>query len=75
MSTDRPALTAYVVTKREGEDDFWTAIGAAFPHRDGDGYNLILNALPVGNKVVLRPPKETSDQTTRDRAEVRERRR
>jgi hypothetical protein len=32
--------------KREGQDDFWIAIGGAWRHQDGDGYNVILQALP-----------------------------
>jgi hypothetical protein len=35
------------VVKREGQDDFWLAIGAAFPHQSGDGFNVILQALPL----------------------------
>jgi hypothetical protein len=26
-------------------------------HQDGDGYNVILQALPLDGKIVLRPPK------------------
>lgn len=39
----------------------WTRIGVAFPHKDGKGYSLILQALPVDGKVELRihePKKE-----------------
>ena len=62
MATTQPTLRAYTVIKREGQDDFWLSIGAAFPHQDGVGLNLILQALPIGNgdgtcKIVLRPPK------------------
>ncbi len=32
----------------------WTRIGVAFPHKDGKGYSLILQALPVDGKVELR---------------------
>lgn len=52
------AFRVYTVTKREGEDDFWLPIGAAFQHRDGKGYNLVLQAHPIGDKIVLRVPKE-----------------
>jgi hypothetical protein len=45
------------VVKREGQDDFWLPIGAAFPHQDGDGYNIVLQALPIDGRVVLRIPK------------------
>ena len=41
MSDQQPAFTAYAVTKREGKDDWWTPIGAAFPHKDGSGYNIV----------------------------------
>ena len=58
MANQQPAYRAYTVVKREGQDDFWLAIGAAFMHQDGDGYNLVLQALPIDGKVVLRLPKE-----------------
>ena len=55
----QPSYRAYTVVKRgEGQDDFWLAIGAAFMHQDGDGYNLVLQALPIDGKVVLRLPKD-----------------
>jgi hypothetical protein len=67
MSTNaQPEYRAFTVIKREGEKDFWQPIGAAFPHQSGDGYNIILQALPIPNgdgqcKIVLRPPKDDSD--------------
>jgi hypothetical protein len=58
-NTQQPEFTAYAVTKRgEGQEDWWTPIGAAFPHGDGDGYNIILQTIPLDGKIVLRPPKE-----------------
>jgi hypothetical protein len=56
MST-QPAYRAFTVIKREGADDFWLPIGAAFMHQDGDGYNIVLQALPIDGKIVLRLPK------------------
>jgi hypothetical protein len=61
-ATTQPAFRAFTVIKREGADDFWLAIGAAFPHQSGDGFNVILQALPIPNgdgqcKIVLRPPR------------------
>jgi hypothetical protein len=59
----QPSYRAYTVVKRgEGQDDFWLAIGAAFPHQSGDGFNVVLQALPIPNgdgqcKIVLRPPR------------------
>jgi hypothetical protein len=62
MANQQPNYRAYTVVKREGQDDFWLAIGAAFQHQDGDGFNVVLQALPIPNgdgqcKIVLRPPK------------------
>ncbi len=62
-TTQQPAFQAYTVVKREGQEDFWLNIGAAFLHQDGEGYNIILQALPVaGGKIVLRPPKAKEDE-------------
>lgn len=61
----QPAYRAYTVIKREGQDDYWLNVGAAFPHKDGDGYNIILQALPIDGKIVLRPPKE-DDETPKE---------
>lgn len=37
---------------------FWTRIGVAFPAKSGEGYSILLDALPIGNKLILRPPRE-----------------
>jgi hypothetical protein len=63
----QPAYRAYTVVKREGADDFWLAIGAAFTHQDGDGYNIVLQALPIDGKIVLRLPK--ADEKTAETAQ------
>jgi len=38
-------------------------IGAAFMHQDGEGFNIVLQALPINGKIVLRPPKAQSEET------------
>jgi hypothetical protein len=47
---------------RDGEEKgkgFWTRIGAAWTHKDGEGLNLHLDLVPVsGGRIVLRVPKE-----------------
>jgi hypothetical protein len=44
----------------EGESSYWTKIGSAWPHDDGDGFNLTLSAIPVAGRLVIRKrqPKE-----------------
>lgn len=56
-----PIYNAYTVIKREGQDDYWLNVGAAFAHQDGNGLNIILQAMPLNGKILLRPPKDTSD--------------
>lgn len=53
---------AFSVIKREGQEDYWLPIGAAFEHADGKGYNVILQALPIDGKLVLRIPKSDEEE-------------
>jgi hypothetical protein len=75
MANQQPAYRAFTVVKREGQDDFWLAIGAAFMHQDGDGYNIMLQALPINGKIVLRLPKTQTDEPAAKPAERRTERR
>ena len=54
-----PSFYAYSVKEaaKEGEKAHWTKIGALFPHEDGEGGTLLLDALPTGDRIVLRTPK------------------
>ena len=53
-SKKQPSLIAYQV--RDGKDDqsFWTRIGVAWATKDGKGYTIHLNAVPLDGKIVLR---------------------
>jgi hypothetical protein len=55
----KPSHEAFVVTG-EGEDAFWTKIGAVWPHDDGKGFNVELIALPVAGRLVIRERKEAT---------------
>ena len=52
--TAKPTHRAYSVIRREGQDDYWLNIGLVFPHKDGNGFNLILQAFPLDGKIVVR---------------------
>ena len=60
-----PALVAFHV--REAKDGkgkgFWTRIGAAWPHEDGEGFNVQIDAMPINGKIVLRTPKADEGQS------------
>jgi hypothetical protein len=59
-----PALVAYHVTERGRGRKFWTRIGAAWGHKEGEGITLFLDVVPVNfdGRVVLLPPK-AKDET------------
>ena len=59
------AYRAYTVIKREGKDDYWLNPGACFPHEDGEGFNLLLQAMPADKKIVLRRYKENPERYSR----------
>ncbi len=51
-------LIAYHVNER-GEKSFWTRIGAAWGHRDGEGLTVDLDLVLLdGGRIVLRPLKD-----------------
>ena len=55
----RPTHRVYAVTERGEAKAFWTPIGAAWPHRDGQGYNVELSCIPHANaRIVIRMPRE-----------------
>jgi hypothetical protein len=37
-----------------GEKSYWTRIGVAFAHKDGNGFNIVLESLPIDGKITLR---------------------
>ena len=56
--TTKPTHRVYTVIRREGQDDYWLNIGLAFAHKDGQGFNIVLQAQPLDGKLVCR---EVSD--------------
>jgi hypothetical protein len=54
-----PSLIAYHVVERGEDKRFWTRIGAAWNHIDGEGIDLHLDLVPTsGGRIVLRTPRE-----------------
>ena len=48
-TSNQPTHLVYHVEEREGNDaNNWTRIGALWPHRDGKGWNMKLDYLPIG---------------------------
>ena len=67
-----PTHRVYTVINREGQDDYWLNIGLAFPHKDGKGFNVVLQALPLDGKIVCRENtnEEEGDESTQPRGQA-----
>lgn len=50
-----PEFLAWHVTDK-GEKSFWNKVGAAWRHKDGKGYTLQLEVVPINGRIVLRQP-------------------
>ena len=50
----RPAYRVYTVEDIDEGNSFWTLVGSAFPHEDRKGMNILLKALPIDGRLVLR---------------------
>ena len=62
----QPTHRAYSVIRREGQDDFWLNIGLVFAHKDGSGFNIMLQAFPLDGKIVCREitAEDTAEEPT-----------
>ena len=49
----KPTHAVYQVTGK-ADAATWTRIGAAWPHQDGNGFNLALDAVPLHGRIVIR---------------------
>jgi hypothetical protein len=56
-----PSHIAYQVRDREGQKGFWTRIGSVWPHADGKGFNVQLEAVPLDGRLVFRVATEKKE--------------
>ncbi|MEM9910692.1 MAG: hypothetical protein AAF922_07890 [Pseudomonadota bacterium] len=61
----RPFMLAYTVKPiDDGRKSVWSKIGAAWSHKDGQGYEVRMDAHPVDGRIVLRTIRETDEDHT-----------
>jgi len=60
-ASKQPSYIAYHVRERAGSDSFWTRIGSAWQHKDGKGFNIQIDVVPLDGKISLRLPSEKSE--------------
>ena len=51
--TNQPTHRLYRV-EGEGKSARWIEIGAAWPNKDGNGYSIDCNAMPINGRLVMR---------------------
>ncbi len=56
-----PSHVAYQVRDREGQKGYWTRIGAAWAHQDGNGFNIQLEVVPLDGRITLRVATEPKE--------------
>ncbi len=60
--------------RQQGDKTYWTKIGAAFPMKNRDGFNLVFEALPIASiregkietTALLMPPKPRASKGNGD---------
>jgi hypothetical protein len=60
-SSKAPTHIAYQVREREGHKGFFTRIGVAWPHKDGNGFNVQIESVPLDGRITLRVATEKKD--------------
>jgi len=58
-ATKKFSHIAYSVRDRgEGKDSKWEEIGVVFPHKDGKGYDILIDVVPLSGRISIRVPSE-----------------
>jgi hypothetical protein len=72
MAKMSPTHHAYHVREYQSgkeKKSFWTKIGSAWPHGDGEGFNIRLNLLPPDGNIVIRTVQEKKPEAGGEEAE------
>ena len=56
-----PSHLVYHVRDRDGKSSYWTRIGAAWSHKDGNGFNVQIETIPLDGRLTLRTAEEKKD--------------
>lgn len=69
QSSKKPSHVAYFVQEGRDGESYFNRIGASFAHKDGQGYDVTVGALPVNGRITLRTPKERLDSMENGKTE------
>ena len=56
-TTKAPTHIAYQISEGS-KNNYWKPIGAAWAHRDGTGFSIQLDCLPLDGRITLRTPSD-----------------
>jgi hypothetical protein len=56
-----PTHIAYQVRDGKNGNGYWTRIGAAWQHKDGKGFNIQLDSVPLDGRIQLRTASEKKE--------------
>ena len=60
-TSKKPTHIAYHVREKAGAESFWTRIGSAWAHADGNGFNIQIETVPLDGRITLRVPTEKTN--------------
>ncbi len=61
-SSKAPTHIAYHVRDTKDGKGFWTRIGSAWAHKDGKGFNIQIDVVPLNGNITLRVTEEKKPQ-------------
>ena len=62
---NKPFMLAYAVKPfGDGSKSIWSRIGAAWSHKDGQGFEVRMDAHPVDGRIVLRTIRDNGHEQT-----------
>jgi hypothetical protein len=56
-----PTHIAYQVREGKEGKGFWTRIGVAWQHKDGKGFNILVECMPLDGRLTLRTAAEAKE--------------
>lgn len=57
LPKSKPSHVLYSVQGTD-EKSHWTRVGVAWPHKDGNGFSLTLDCIPLSGRIQMRLPTE-----------------
>ena len=57
ITVKKPSHEVFQVLETAKDKSYWTRIGAAWLHEDGEGLSVTLNCLPLDGRIIIRKVK------------------